>query len=183
MHHNTTKPTARSRAHAQRMAALAKKGSAGSYQPQAPIPLYPTPVFPPPALSAPPPCVFLGCGPKPKSKKDKARLEPNILHRAARKPWARWTELEKAELSFAANHQFWLATEAWMDDLRKDLLPVLPKNVDRIGLKPFHVAVLAGHIEVVRAFIEHRPAARRDGCYREFLVETTKNASTPFTAI
>ena len=34
-----------------------------------------------------------------------------------------------------------------------------------------------------QAFIEHRPAARRDGSYREFLVETTKNASTPFTAI
>ena len=144
-----------------------------NYQPQALTPLYGTP----------PPCVFLGAGPKPKSKKDKGRREPNVLHRAARKPWARWTELEKAELSFAANHQFWLATEAWMDDLRKDLLPVLPKSVDRIGLKPFHVAVLAGHLEVVRAFIEHRPAARRDGCYREFLVETTKNASTPFTAI
>ena len=70
-----------------------------------------------------------------------------------------------------------------MADLRKDLLPVLPKSVERIGLKPFHVAVLAGHMEVVRAFIEHRPAARRDGSYREFLVETTKNASTPFTAI
>ena len=55
----------------------------------------------------------------------------------------------------------------------------LPKNVERIGLKPFHVAVLAGHMEVVRAFIEHRPR----GNYREFLVETTKNASTPFTAI
>ena len=173
MHHNTTKPTARSRAHAQRMSALARTGGAGSYQPVALTPLYGTP----------PPCVFLGAGPKPKSKKDKGRREPNVLHRAARKPWARWTELEKAELSFAANHQFWLATEAWMDDLRKDLLPVLPKNVDRISLKPFHVAVLAGHIEVVRAFIEHRPAARRDGCYREFLVETTKNASTPFTAI
>ena len=146
------------------------------------MPLYGTP---PPSfhLSAPPPCVFLGAGPKPKSKKDKGRREPNVLHRAARKPWGRWTELEKAELTFAANHQFWLATEAWMDDLRKDLLPVLPKCVDRIGLKPFHVAVLAGHVEVVRAFIEHRPAARRDGCYREFLVETTKNASTPFTAI
>ena len=173
MHHNTAKPTATSRAHAQRMAALANTGGAGSYQPVALTPLY----------GAPPPCVFLGAGPKPKSKKDKGRREPNVLHRAARKPWARWTELEKAELSFAANHQFWLATEAWMDDLRKDLLPVLPKSVDRIGLKPFHVAVLAGHIEVVRAFIEHRPAARRDGCYREFLVETTKNASTPFTAI
>ena len=68
-----------------------------------------------------------------------------------------------------------------MADLRKDLLPVLPKNVERIGLKPFHVAVLAGHMEVVRAFIEHNP--RRDGNYREFLVETTKNASTVFTAI
>ena len=71
-----------------------------------------------------------------------------------------------------------------MADLRKDLLPVLPKGRRGIGLKPFHVAVLAGHMEVVRAFIEHRPAARRrDGNYREFLVETTKNASTPFTAI
>ena len=179
----STKPTARSRAHAQRMAALAKKGSAGSYQPQAPIPLYPTPVFPPPALSAPPPCVFLGMGPKPKSKKDKARREPNVLHKCARKPWAHWTARERSELTLASNHQFWLVTEAWMADLRKDLLPVLPKNVERIGLKPFHVAVLAGHLEVVRAFIEHRPAARRDGCYREFLVETTKNASTPFTAI
>ena len=165
------------------MAALAKKGSAGSYQPQAPIPLYPTPVFPPPALSAPPPCVFLGMGPKPKSKKDKARREPNVLHKCARKPWAHWTARERSELTLASNHQFWLVTEAWMADLRKDLLPVLPKNVERIGLKPFHVAVLAGHLEVVRAFIEHRPAARRDGSYREFLVETTKNASTPFTAI
>ena len=162
------KPTARSRAHAQRMAALAKTGSAGSYQPQAPIPLYPTPVFPPPALSAPPPCVFLGCGPKPKSKKDKARREPNVLHKCARKPWAHWTAREQSELTLASNHQFWLVTEAWMADLRKDLLPVLPKNVERIGLKPFHVAVLAGHMEVVRAFIEHNP--RRDGNYREFLV-------------
>ena len=143
MYHNTSKPTARSRAHAQRMAALAKKGSAGSYQPQAPIPLYPTPVFPPPALSAPPPCVFLGCGPKPKSKKDKARLEPNILHRAARKPWAQWSPRQRSELTMASNHVFWLVTEAWMAELRKDLLPVLPKNVERIGLKPFHVAVLA----------------------------------------
>ena len=168
MHHDTTKPTARSRAHAQRMAALAKTGSAGSYQPQAPIPLYPTPVFPPPALSAPPPCVFLGCGPKPKSKKDKARLEPNILHRAARKPWAQWSPRQRSELTMASNHVFWLVTEAWMAELRKDLLPVLPKNVERIGLKPFHVAVLAGHMEVVRAFIEHNP--RRDGNYREFLV-------------
>ena len=148
MHHNTTKPTARSRAHAQRMA----------YQPVALTPLYGTP----------PPCVFLGAGPKPKSKKDKGRREPNVLHRAARKPWARWTALERAELTFGANHQFWLVTEAWMADLRKDLLPVLPKNVERIGLKPFHVAVLAGHMEVVRAFIEHNP--RRDGNYREFLV-------------
>ena len=57
MHHNTTKPTARSRAHAQRMAALANTGSAGSYQPVALTPLYGTP----------PPCVFLGAGPKPKS--------------------------------------------------------------------------------------------------------------------
>jgi hypothetical protein len=108
MYHNTAKPTARSRAHAQRMAALAKNGSAGSYQPQAPIPLYPTPVFPPPALSAPPPCVFLGCGPKPKSKKDKARLEPNILHRAARKPWAQWSPRQRSELTMASNHVFWL---------------------------------------------------------------------------
>ena len=127
-------------------------------------------------------CV-LGVGPKPKSKKDKARREPNVLHKCARKPWAQWTARERSELTLASNHQFWLVTEAWMADLRKDLLPVLPKNVERIGLKPFHVAVLAGHLEVVRAFIEHRPAARRDGSYREFLVETTKNASTPFTAI
>ena len=150
------------------MAALAKSGSAGSYQPQAPIPLYPTPVFPPPALSAPPPCVFLGCGPKPKSKKDKARLEPNILHRAARKPWAQWSPRQRSELTLVSNHVFWLVTEAHMTDIRKDLLPVCPKNVERIGLKPFHVAVLAGHMEVVRAFIEHNP--RRDGNYREFLV-------------
>ena len=142
-------------------------------------PLYGTP---PPPFHVPP-CVFLGMGPKPKSKKDKARREPNVLHKCARKPWAHWTARERSELTLASNHQFWLVTEAWMADLRKDLLPVLPKSVDRIGLKPFHVAVLAGHIEVVRAFIEHRPAARRDGCYREFLVETTKNASTPFTAI
>ena len=179
MHHNTTKPTARSRAHAQRMAALAKTGSAGSYQPVALTPLYGTP---PPTFHVPP-CVFLGMGPKPKSKKDKARREPNVLHKCARKPWGQWSARERAELTFASNHQFWLVTEAWMADLRKDLLPVLPKNVERIGLKPFHVAVLAGHMEVVRAFIEHRPAARRDGSYREFLVETTKNASTPFTAI
>ena len=154
----STKPTSRSRAHAQRMAALAKTGSAGSYQPQVPIPLYPTPVFPPPALSAPPPCVFLGCGPKPKSKKDKARLEPNILHRAARKPWAQWSPRQRSELTLVSNHVFWLVTEAHMTDIRKDLLPVCPKNVERIGLKPFHVAVLAGHLEVVRA----RPR-RRNG--------------------
>ena len=164
MHHNTTKPAARSRAHAQRMAALAKTGSAGSYQPVALTPLYGTP---PPTFHVPP-CVFLGMGPKPKSKKDKARREPNVLHKCARKPWARWTAREQSELTLASNHQFWLVTEAWMADLRKDLLPVLPKNVERIGLKPFHVAVLAGHLEVVRAFIEHNP--RRDGNYREFLV-------------
>ena len=139
------------------MAALAKKGSAGSYQPVALTPLYGTP---PPTFQVPP-CVFLGMGPKPKSKKDKARREPNVLHKCARKPWAHWTAREQSELTLASNHQFWLVTGAWMADLRKDLLPVLPKNVERIGLKPFHVAVLAGHLEVVRAFIEHRPAARR----------------------
>ena len=101
----------------------------------------------------------------------------------ARKPWARWTPEERAELTLASNHQFWLVTEAWMADIRKGPAAGLAQERGRIGLKPFHVAVLAGHMEVVRAFIEHRPAARRDGSYREFLVETTKNASTPFTAI
>ena len=130
-------------------------------------------------------------GPKPKSKKDKARREPNVLHKcAARKPWAQWTPGQRSELTLASNHVFWLVTEAWMADIRKDLLPVLPKNVERIGLKPFHVAVLAGHLEVVRAFIEHNPRPRRGLFYLprvprrddEFLVET-KNASTVFTAI
>ena len=141
------------------MAALAKTGSAGSYQPVALTPLYGTP---PPTFHVPP-CVFLGMGPKPKSKKDKARREPNVLHKCARKPWGQWSARERAELTFASNHQFWLVTEAWMADLRKDLLPVLPKNVERIGLKPFHVAVLAGHMEVAGVHrAQTRGAARRE---------------------
>ena len=104
------------------MAALAKTGSAGSYQPVALTPLYGTP---PPTFHVPP-CVFLGMGPKPKSKKDKARLEPNILHRAARKPWAQWSPRQRSELTLVSNHVFWLVTEAHMTDIRKDLLRCPP---------------------------------------------------------
>lgn len=104
-------------------------------------------------------------------RRDETR--PNMLHRAALTPWKEWPNREKRALTSNSLHK------PWVVEAGGDLLPVCGKGVTHIGLRPLHVAVLAGHLDTVREMVQNNP--RRE--FRGFLAAQTTGATPALTAL